>query len=189
MPFNAQKFRDIIQSPGKTNRFQFSFSNMPRYMENRFSAEIVSGIVKIWNDLEFFIDASEWPSVSLESIETKYSGANTTIPINPAYTPINIEVIDRENHDIRGYFNEWVNRGFSANNKFGIEYYDDIISDYAVLRVYGDNGAIIKQVKFIEVYPISIGPTQFSWENNNQIARFQVELQYRYYEMSKDVQI
>jgi hypothetical protein len=88
----------------------------------------------------------------------------------------------------RKFFAEWLDKiggnhrtvNGSGTGMFDVEYYNSYKGQF-VIDQYNEYGAKIYTVKYLDAYPLEIGPIQQSWANQD-VMRFTLTIAYRYYQ-------
>jgi hypothetical protein len=83
-------------------------------------------------------------------------------------------------HDVATY-GTGVNSGFAAAGTEQFPYFLKYKSQYATdieLRIYGEDGWVVKIIKFRQAFPINLNPIKLSYDEQNNYAQFTVILDY-----------
>ena len=67
----------------------------------------------------------------------------------------------------------------TARDPFATRYYNEYVTD-AIGTIYSQSGNVIVSVKFLELYPVSIGQLVTSWESPDAPISFTVTFTYFY---------
>lgn len=98
--------------------------------------------------------------------------------------PWTISIYNETNFIIRDAFEAWshlmVNYNATDGRPTPLEYQVD-----ADVHQLDRNGNTLKSYKFHDVWPTTVSPIELSFENNNTIEQFTVDLRYNYYEPSR----
>lgn len=180
MAFNTERFRSNLVNFAQPNHFEMAFIGpIPKAPFNE--AEI-----KLFDTtFRFRAFSSQLPGRTLDTLERRYSGPSRMVPTGYAYQPMQISILETENHDVRGFFDKWMNL-VASNDSWYCKYYDDIIVQQLRLELFtrhcwldsAGGSTPVKVYTLHEVYPIAVTATQLDWGSNNTITVINVELQY-----------
>lgn len=116
-------------------------------------------------------------------------------PFIAQFNPITITFMVDRNARVVKYFNTWTNNivgynrlngNFTKNDRgfrpYQLDYKDNYISPHAIIWVYDENNIndTSKQmgVRLNDVYPLATSDMNFSWNETDNIVRYNVTLQY-----------
>lgn len=179
MAFNAANFRTQFYNskwhrPAANNTFEVVFESVPKVLQGKLTA----AEEKVFFGLRFRIQTADLPTRQFETQERRYAGPQRVMPFGLIYSTQQLELIEDESLTVRSIFDKWQSAVFNEENSYTIPYYDDVVTNFT-LRVFNQQGALAKEFRFFEAYPISVQPSQMSWANNDSNIIVPVELAYR----------
>ena len=144
-----------------------------------FPSYVTTGIVA-GQQAQFLAKAAQLPASTVENIGILYRGRPVNFAGERTFQPWTVTIYNDTTFNIRNALEQW---------QAGIQNYSATTGrtnprDYQVdLTVHqlDRNGADIKIYKFVDAYPIVIGPVALDFEQQNQIETFDVEFQYNYF--------
>ena len=141
--------------------------------------------------IEYFCYAGAFPGITGESIDFKYFGRTIPIPSisNPNQT-WTATFYNDENHGIRKFFKDWIQKSQYANlNTDTLESrdmgsYSDGFNSWLALYQY-DYALKNKTTVYalFNPFPVSMSDVEVSYENLNQVQNFTVEFRYTHFEI------
>ena len=144
-----------------------------------FPSYVTTGIVA-GQQAQFLAKAAQLPASTVENIGILYRGRPVNFAGERTFQPWTVTIYNDTTFNIRNALEQW---------QAGIQNYSATTGrtnprDYQVdLTVHqlDRNGADIKVYKFVDAYPVTIGPVQLDFEQQNQIETFDVEFQYNFF--------
>lgn len=177
MPFNINAFRQALSGSGaRPNLFQVELTFPP-------SAPSPVGT----NLLTFMCEAASLPADKLGTYTAYYFGREFKYPGDRRFDPWTLQIINDNNFSVRIAFEQWMSslnehvaniRDESAGSIIG--YQVD-----AVIRQYQQTGEEVAVYKMVGCWPSDVSPIDTSWESADSIEKFQVTLQYQWWENSQ----
>jgi len=134
----------------------------------------------------FMIKASTMPESSLGFIEVPYFGRKVRVAGDRVFAPWNVTIMNDEDFLVRNSMEAWhssINALQRNIRDTGTSAPSAYKSD-ALVTQFSKTGEIIRQYKFVGVFPTTIAPIPLSWEATDTIEEFDVEFQYDYWEVS-----
>jgi hypothetical protein len=164
----------------------------------------VAGSIGSWTGgretQSFHIQSSQLPASTLGKIEVPYRGRKIPIPGDRTFEPWKVTVLCRGDLKLRDAFEKWSNDinehvdntsgggflGFSGNpdhqptGNAGSRANPNVFKDWQIYQL--DRGGMsIKEYTFYGCWPSSISAIEVSAETTDDVAKFDVELQYSYW--------
>lgn len=133
----------------------------------------------------FMVKASNIPEATLGTVEVPYFGRRVKIAGDRTFAPWNVTIMNDEDFLIRNAMEEWSNaiNSFQGNLRTtGTSSPADYKSD-ALVNQFNKTGDLIRQYRFVGVFPTGIGGIALSWESQDAIEEFDIEFQYDYWEV------
>lgn len=136
---------------------------------------------KASRNLEFMCKSAQLPGSDITDIEVFYRGRAVHVAGERTFQPWTISVYNDTDFLIRDSFEAWshlmVNFDATNGQPTTLQYQAD-----ATVFQLDRNNQVLKSYKFHDMWPVSIGPIELSFDNNNSIEEFQVQLQFNYFE-------
>jgi len=129
----------------------------------------------------FMVKAAQLPSSMINPIIMPFRGRQLKIAGDRSFEPWTIVVINDAGFSTRNAFERWMNgiNQHKANTGFTdpTDYQADMI-----IEQLDKGGNTIKKYDFRGTFPTMLGPIEVSYDSENTIEEFQVELQVQYWE-------
>lgn len=154
----------------RPNQFRVQL-NFPNYV----GAGIVAG-----QQAQFLCKAASLPPSDIENIQINYRGRPVNFAGERSFQPWQVSIYADTSFNIRNALEQWqdgIQNYDTTEGKTNPTQYQVDMNVYALDR----SGAIIKQYKFFDAFPLSIGPMGLEFDANNQIPTFDVVFQYNYF--------
>lgn len=135
--------------------------------------------------LTFLCKATAIPTSTVAPIEVPYFGRKVKFAGNRTFPEWNITVINDENFLIRDAFERWL-AGINTHETNVRNYNESVDNGYQVtgtVSQLGKEGGILRQYKFVNVFPSEVSPIELNWGSENEIEEFTVTLQYDYWQI------
>ena len=193
MPFNIQTFNSTLNEQYgvlRTNKYRVTITNPGTgtgLFENGVDAAGIS----------HFAQDAMIPGYQLLSHDyRRYTyGTNEARPFAPNFFPLQLVYAADGQMATWQFFESWMQHvlphdvgisgitGASVYQTEGVQipYFLKYKSEYATdveLRVYGEDGWVIKIIRFRQAFPINLNPIQISYDEQNNYAKFTVMLDY-----------
>lgn len=165
--FNINKIRAELRFGGaRPTLFQVTLSN----------PIVASADLK----LPFMVMATQMPVWSTGNIPVPYFGRKINIPGDRVFQPWDIRVLNDEDFVVRDAFETWNNKINTLEGNLRDLPSSESIHYTTTAQViqYSKTGQKLRGYEFDNAWPMTIGPIQLSWADNDQIEMFDVVLQY-----------
>jgi len=129
----------------------------------------------------FLCKAAQLPSSVLAPVEIPFRGRKLIMAGDRTFEPWNITVINDTDFKVRDAFERWSNGINQHNANVGLANPNDYMADMIVEQLDKEGNAV-KEYTFRGTFPTNISAIDLSYENENQIEEFTVELQVQYWE-------
>lgn len=129
---------------------------------------------------QFLCKSASLPPSDIENIQVWYRGRPVNLAGERTFQPWQVSIYGDTSFNIRNALEQWqdgIQNYDTTEGKTNPTQYQVDMNVYALDR----SGAIIKQYKFFDAYPLSIGPMGLDFEANSQISTFDVVFQYNYF--------
>lgn len=133
----------------------------------------------------FLVNAAQIPEATIGLIEIPYFGRKVKIAGDRVFAPWNVQIMNDEDFLIRNAMETWQNsiNSLQGNlNTTGGSGPNTYKSD-AIVSQFGKTGDLVRQYKFVGIYPSLISNIQLSWEAVDEFERFDVEFNYDYWQV------
>jgi len=131
----------------------------------------------------FLCKAAQLPASTVENIAVQYRGRPVNFAGERSFQPWTITIYNDVDFAVRNALETWSNGIQNLSTTNGITNPLDYQADLNVNQL-DRNGGVVKSYKFIDAYPIEVGPIALDYEAGNQIETFDVTFQYNYWESS-----
>jgi len=132
----------------------------------------------------FMVKAAQLPASVINPIMVPFRGRQLQIAGDRTFEPWNITVLNDTNFDVRNSFEEWMNGINQHNENTGLVNPADYMADMAIAQLDKD-GEVVKTYNIRGCFPTNLGAIEVSYDTENTIEEFTVELQVQYWESDK----
>jgi len=151
-----------------------------------FKSKLIGGGARafVTSDVElasFMVKAAQLPSSVINPIMIPFRGRQLQIAGDRTFEPWTITVINDTGFDVRNSFEEWMNGINQHNANTGMTNPADYMSDMIVAQLDKD-GTEVKAYNIRGCFPTNLGAIEVSYDTENTIEEFTVELQVQYWE-------
>jgi len=129
----------------------------------------------------FMVKAAQLPSSVIAPIMVPFRGRQLQVAGDRTFEPWTITVINDTGFDIRNSFEVWMNGINQHNANTGLTNPSDYMSDMIISQLDKD-GSDVKVYNIRGCFPTNLGAIEVSYETENTIEEFTVELQVQYWE-------
>ena len=159
---------------------------------NLFEVEILSlppGVAG-WDaaNFQFMCKAAQLPGQTIGAIEVPFRGRTFKVAGDRTIDPWTVTIINDENFKYRNAFEKWTELIAKLDTNIGATKPDAYMIDAMVYQLgrggkasstdnTGTQNAVLKQYKFIGIFPTSVSPIDLSYDSSNAIEEFTVEFQ------------
>jgi len=172
MAFNISEFRsNLIGDGARPNLFEVNLS-FPSYVDNAN------------RQLTFLAKTSQIPGSTLGVAPLFYFGRELKFAGNRTFADWSLTIINDEDFSVRRAFEQWMNsvNNHAANYRDGAAYSPSQYSTDAFVTQFDKAGGILKQYKFVGMFPTDLAPIDLDWGTNDSIEEFGVTLAYQWWE-------
>lgn len=135
---------------------------------------------------QFLCKSASLPASTIENVQIQYRGRPINLAGERTFDTWTIQVYNDTSFNIRNAMEQWSNGIQNLGSTEGRVNPRDYQVDLQVEQL-DRNGATIKQYKFVDAYPISVGQIALDYDTVNQIEVFEVTFQYNYWTSSTAV--
>jgi hypothetical protein len=129
----------------------------------------------------FLIKAAQLPASIIAPITVPFRGRQLQIAGDRTFEPWTITVINDVNMETRNAFERWMNGINQHNANTGLSNPTDYQADMIVEQL-NKAGEVTKRYDFRGTFPTNISAIDLSYDSENTIEEFTVELQVQYWE-------
>ena len=129
----------------------------------------------------FMVKAAQLPASTITSIPIPFRGRQLQIAGDRTFEPWTITVINDVNMEVRNSFERWMNGINQHNANTGLTNPTDYQADMIIEQLDKD-GNPTKRYDFRGTFPTNISAIEVSYDAENTIEEFTVELQVQYWE-------
>ena len=129
----------------------------------------------------FMIKAAQLPASIIAPIMVPFRGRQLQIAGDRTFEPWTITVINDTNMEIRNAFERWMNGINQHNANTGLTNPVDYQADMIVEQL-NKAGEVTKRYDFRGTFPTNVSAIDVSYDSENTIEEFTVELQVQYWE-------
>jgi len=168
---NISEFKAALVGGGaRANQFKVEL-NMPFF---------VGGAKSASKAITFLCKAASLPESRIGDIPLMYRGRPVHVAGEREFSNWQITAYNDTDFAIRNAFEQWqdvvANYSTTAGKTTPVDYQVD-----STVYQLDRNGAVLKSYKFYDMWPLNVGQIELSYEANQQIEEFQVELVYNYF--------
>ena len=129
----------------------------------------------------FLCKGASLPSSTIAPIEIPFRGRKLQMAGDRSFEPLSLTIINDANFTVRNSFEQWANgiNNFSENT--GLANMNDYIADVVVEQL-NKAGEVVKSYDFRGCWPSSVSQIDVSYDSENTVEEFTVELQVQYWE-------
>lgn len=129
----------------------------------------------------FMVKAAQLPASIIAPITIPFRGRQLQIAGDRTFEPWSITVINDTNFSVRNAFERWMNGINQHNNNTGFTNPTDYQADMIVEQL-NKAGEVVKRYDLRGTFPTNVSAIEVSYDSENQIEEFTVELQVQYWE-------
>ena len=158
----------LVGGGARANMFKVT-CNFPGYAQG--DVELTSFLVK----------GAQMPASIISPIMIPFRGRQLQIAGDRTFEPWSITVINDVDFSVRGAFERWMNGINNHNNNTGLSNPTDYQADMIVEQL-NKAGEVTKRYDIRGTFPTIVSAIELSYDSENQIEEFTVELQVQYWE-------
>ena len=129
----------------------------------------------------FMVKGAGLPASVIASIDVPFRGRQLKIAGDRTFEPWTITVINDSEMRVRNSFETWMNGINEHVNNTGLQNPTDYQADMIVEQL-GKDGSVTKTYTLRGAYPTNISQIDLSYDTNDAIEEFTVEINYQYWE-------
>ncbi len=129
----------------------------------------------------FMVKGAGLPSSTIANIDVPFRGRQLKIAGDRTFEPWTITIINDSEMKVRNAFETWMNGINEHVNNTGLQNPTDYQADMIVEQL-GKDGSVTKEYKIRGAFPTNVSQIELSYDTNDQIEEFTVEINYQYWE-------
>ena len=129
----------------------------------------------------FMVKGAGLPASVIASIDVPFRGRQLKIAGDRTFEPWTITVINDSEMRVRNSFETWMNGINEHVNNTGLQNPTDYQADMIVEQL-GKDGSVTKTYTLRGAYPTNVSQIDLSYDTNDAIEEFTVEINYQYWE-------
>ena len=129
----------------------------------------------------FMIKGAQFPSSVVAPVPVLFRGRQLQVAGDRTFEPLTLTVINDTGFEVRNSFERWMNGINEHNNNSGLSNPTDYQADMLIEQL-NKQGEVTKTYDLRGVFPTNLSTIEFSYDNENQIEEFTVEMQVQYWE-------
>ena len=145
-------------------------------------------------NLRYMCKAASLPTSTIANIDVPFRGRIFKVAGDRTFEPWTITVINDENFKIRNAMEEWMDIMSKLDNNLGATDPNAYMTNANVFQLgrgstksskdsEGTDNAVLKQYKFIDIFPTSISAIDLSYDSSDAIEEFTVDFQVQTFEL------
>jgi len=128
----------------------------------------------------FMCKSAQLPASTIETIAVPFRGRQLQIAGDRTFEPWSITIINDTDFAVRNAFERWSNGINQHQANTGLTNPVDYKADM-IIEQLDKSGIAVKRYDFVGTFPTSIGAIDVSYDTENEIEEFEVELQVDYW--------
>jgi len=129
----------------------------------------------------FMIKGAQFPSSVVAPVPVLFRGRQLQLAGDRTFEPVSLTVINDTGFEVRNSFERWMNGINEHNNNSGLSNPTDYMADM-IIEQLNKQGEVTKTYDLRGVFPTNLSTIELSYDNENQIEEFTVEMQVQYWE-------
>lgn len=129
----------------------------------------------------FMIKGAQFPSSVVAPVPVLFRGRQLQVAGDRTFEPLTLTVINDTGFEVRNSFERWMNGINEHNNNSGLSNPTDYQADMLIEQL-NKQGEVTKTYDLRGVFPTNLSTIELSYDNENQIEEFTVEMQVQYWE-------
>jgi hypothetical protein len=132
----------------------------------------------------YMCKATSMPASQIAAIEVPFRGRQLKIAGDRTFDPWSVTVINDTDFNVRNSFEQWMNGINQHKQNTGLTQPSSYMADMIVEQLDKD-GTTKKTYNIRGVFPTNLGAIELSYDSENAIEEFEVEMQIQYWESDK----
>ena len=132
----------------------------------------------------YMCKATSMPASTIAPIAVPFRGRNLQIAGDRTFDPWSVTIINDTDFNVRNSFEQWMNGINQHKQNTGLTQPSSYMADMIVEQLDKD-GTVEKTYNIRGTFPTNLGAIELSYDSENAIEEFEVELQVQYWESDK----
>lgn len=132
----------------------------------------------------YMCKATSMPASTIAPIAVPFRGRNLQIAGDRTFDPWSVTIINDTDFNVRNSFEQWMNGINQHKLNTGLTQPSSYMADMIVEQLDKD-GTVEKTYNIRGTFPTNLGAIELSYDSENAIEEFEVELQVQYWESDK----
>jgi len=132
----------------------------------------------------YMVKATSMPASTIAPITVPFRGRQLQIAGDRTFDPWSVTVINDTDFNVRNSFEQWMNGINQHQENTGLTQPSSYMADMIVEQLDKD-GTTKKTYNIRGVFPTNLGAIELSYDSENAIEEFEVEMQVQYWESDK----
>jgi len=129
----------------------------------------------------FMCKGAQLPASIIAPVPVLFRGRQLQLAGDRTFEPVSLTVINDTGFEVRNSFERWMNGINEHNNNSGLSNPTDYMADM-IIEQLNKQGEVTKTYDLRGVFPTNLSTIELSYDNENQIEEFTVEMQVQYWE-------
>ena len=132
----------------------------------------------------YMCKATSMPASTIAPITVPFRGRQLQIAGDRTFDPWSVTIINDTDFNVRNSFEQWMNGINQHKQNTGLTQPSSYMADMIVEQLDKD-GTVEKTYNIRGTFPTNLGAIELSYDSENAIEEFEVELQIQYWESDK----
>lgn len=132
----------------------------------------------------YMCKATSMPASTIAPIAVPFRGRQLQIAGDRTFDPWSVTIINDTDFNVRNSFEQWMNGINQHKLNTGLTQPSSYMADMIVQQLDKD-GTVEKTYNIRGTFPTNLGAIELSYDSENAIEEFEVELQIQYWESNK----
>ena len=132
----------------------------------------------------YMCKATSMPASTIAPITVPFRGSQLQIAGDRTFDPWSVTIINDTDFNVRNSFEQWMNGINQHKQNTGLTQPSSYMADMIVEQLDKD-GTVEKTYNIRGTFPTNLGAIELSYDSENAIEEFEVELQVQYWESNK----
>jgi len=132
----------------------------------------------------YMVKATSMPASTIAPITVPFRGRQLQVAGDRTFDPWSVTIINDTDFNVRNSFEQWMNGINQHKQNTGLTQPSSYMADMIVEQLDKD-GTVEKTYNIRGTFPTNLGAIELSYDSENAIEEFEVELQIQYWESDK----
>jgi len=132
----------------------------------------------------YMVKATSMPASTIAPITVPFRGRQLQVAGDRTFDPWSVTIINDTDFNVRNSFEQWMNGINQHKQNTGLTQPSSYMADMIVEQLDKD-GTVEKTYNIRGTFPTNLGAIELSYDSENAIEEFEVELQIQYWESNK----